>query len=59
MASQDMDAAQVATPEHAVRNLLADLSPTSRIIITHGSYRAEYHRRLAAIEAAFDRMGRS
>ena len=56
MSSQDMDAAQVATPDHAVRNLLDDLTADEPFVITHGDYRAAYHRRLAAIEAAFDRM---
>jgi NAD(P)-dependent dehydrogenase (short-subunit alcohol dehydrogenase family) len=56
MSSQDMDAAQVATPDHAVRNLLDDLTANEPFVITHGDYRASYHRRLAAIEAAFDRM---
>jgi len=56
MSSQGMDAAQVATPDHAVRNLLGDLTADEPFVITHGDYRAAYHRRLAAIEAAFDRM---
>jgi NAD(P)-dependent dehydrogenase (short-subunit alcohol dehydrogenase family) len=56
MSSQDMDAAQVATPDHAVRNLLDDLTADEPYVITHGDYRAAYHRRLVPIEAAFDRM---
>jgi len=59
MASQDMDAAQVVTPDHAVRNLLDDLVADEPYVITHGDYRTAYHRRLAAIEAAFDRMEQS
>jgi NAD(P)-dependent dehydrogenase (short-subunit alcohol dehydrogenase family) len=56
MSSQEMDAAQVATPDHAVRNLLEDLVADEPYVITHGDYRGAYHRRLEAIEAAFDRM---
>jgi hypothetical protein len=56
MSSQAMDAAQVATPDHAVRNLLHDLIGDEPYVITHGDYRDPYHRRIAAIEAAFDRM---
>jgi NAD(P)-dependent dehydrogenase (short-subunit alcohol dehydrogenase family) len=59
MASRAVGEADVVTPEHAVRNLLADLLANEPYIITHGSYRAQYHSRLAAFEAAFDRMGRS
>ena len=39
-----------------MRNLLTDLVANEPYLITHGAYRAEYHARLAAIEAAFDRM---
>jgi len=56
MSSQDMDAAKVATPDHAVRNVLDDLMADEPYVITHGDYRDAYHRRIAAIEAAFDRM---
>ena len=61
MASRDMtqDSHSVVTAEVAVRNLLAELATNPPYIVTHGSYRAQYHSRLAAIEAAFDRMGRS
>jgi NAD(P)-dependent dehydrogenase (short-subunit alcohol dehydrogenase family) len=59
MASQSMDAAQVATPDHAVRNLLDDLIGDEPYVITHGDYRDAYHRRIGAIEAAFDRMERA
>jgi NAD(P)-dependent dehydrogenase (short-subunit alcohol dehydrogenase family) len=56
MASRKMGDDHVATPEHAVRNLIADLIANEPYVITHGAYRADYHDRLAAIEAAFDRM---
>ena len=59
MSSRKMGDDHVATPEHAVRNLIADLIANEPYVITHGAYRAEYHERLAAIEAAFDRMERS
>jgi NAD(P)-dependent dehydrogenase (short-subunit alcohol dehydrogenase family) len=59
MSSRKMGDSHVATPEHAVRNLITDLVANEPFIITHGAYRAEYHERLAAIEAAFDRMERS
>jgi NAD(P)-dependent dehydrogenase (short-subunit alcohol dehydrogenase family) len=49
----------VVTPDHAVRNLLADLLADEPYVITHGSYRARFRERLAALEAAFDRMERS
>ena len=56
MSSQGMDAAQEATPDHAVRNLLDDLIADEPFVITHGDYRAAYRRRLEPIEAAFDRL---
>jgi NAD(P)-dependent dehydrogenase (short-subunit alcohol dehydrogenase family) len=56
MSSRKVGAEHVATAEHAVRNLLTDLVADEPYLITHGSYRAEYHARLAALEAAFDRM---
>jgi NAD(P)-dependent dehydrogenase (short-subunit alcohol dehydrogenase family) len=59
MSSRKMGDEHLATAEHAVRNLLADLEANEPYIITHGAYRAEYRERLAAIEAAFDRMERA
>jgi NAD(P)-dependent dehydrogenase (short-subunit alcohol dehydrogenase family) len=56
MASRGMGEEHIATPEHAVRNLLADLVADEPYVITHGKYRADYHERLAVMEAAFDRM---
>jgi NAD(P)-dependent dehydrogenase (short-subunit alcohol dehydrogenase family) len=59
MSSRKMGDEHVATPEHAVRNLITDLAANEPFVITHGAYRAEYRERLAAIEAAFDRLERS
>jgi len=56
MSSRKVGEEHVATAEHAVRNLLTDLVANEPYLITHGAYRAEYHARLAALEAAFDRM---
>ena len=56
MSSRKVGEEHVATAEHAVRNLLTDLVANEPYLITHGAYRAEYHARLAAVEAAFDRM---
>ena len=46
----------VATPEHAIRNLLDDLRAKERYIITHGDYRAGVEAQQAEILAAFQRM---
>ena len=46
----------VVTPEHAVRNLLADLEADEPYCLTHGSHRPVYEERRAAMDAAFDRM---
>jgi NAD(P)-dependent dehydrogenase (short-subunit alcohol dehydrogenase family) len=59
MSSRKMGDEHVATPDHAVRNLLADLLANEPYVITHGAYRDEYHERLADLERAFDRMERS
>ena len=59
MSSQKITVAQVVSPEGAVRNLLAALADDQPYLITHGDFRADYERRAAAIEAAFDRMERS
>jgi NAD(P)-dependent dehydrogenase (short-subunit alcohol dehydrogenase family) len=59
MSSQRMSVTQVATQEQATRNLLEALVADEPYLITHGGFRADYHRRLAAIEGAFDRMERS
>jgi NAD(P)-dependent dehydrogenase (short-subunit alcohol dehydrogenase family) len=59
MSGSNMREDHLATPEHAVRNLITDLVANEPFVITHGAYRADYHERLAAIEAAFDRMMRA
>jgi NAD(P)-dependent dehydrogenase (short-subunit alcohol dehydrogenase family) len=56
MSSQKLSVAQVVSPEEAVRNLLVALADDEPYLITHGDYRADYQRRVAAIEDAFDRM---
>jgi NAD(P)-dependent dehydrogenase (short-subunit alcohol dehydrogenase family) len=56
MASRKVDtAAHVATPEHAVRNLLQELEADRRYIVSHGQYRDELVERCDDIVAAFDR----
>ena len=56
VAHQPMDDGDLATPEHAIRNLLADLDAGEPYVITHGSFRPLYDQRRDAIDAAFDRM---
>jgi NAD(P)-dependent dehydrogenase (short-subunit alcohol dehydrogenase family) len=46
----------LVTPEHAVRNLLADLMANVPYSLTHGSYRPRYAKRRDALESALDRM---
>jgi NAD(P)-dependent dehydrogenase (short-subunit alcohol dehydrogenase family) len=46
----------VATPEHAVRNLLTELDRKSAYIITHGTYRHQVEAQQREVLAAFDRM---
>jgi hypothetical protein len=45
-------------PEHAIRNLLPDLD-ANEPYVTHGSVRADYNERRAALERALDRMENS
>jgi hypothetical protein len=59
MASRKMGDSHIATAEHAVRNLLADILTNQPYVLTHGAYRREYQERRDALEAAFDRMERS
>jgi NAD(P)-dependent dehydrogenase (short-subunit alcohol dehydrogenase family) len=59
MSSRSMGEEHVATPDHAVRNLVDDLVADEPYVITHGAYRGEYHERVAALEQAFDRMERT
>ncbi len=56
IAHQPMGDGDLATPEHAIRNLLADLDAGEPYLITHGSFRPSYEQRRDAIDAAFDRM---
>lgn len=56
LAHQPMGDGDLATPEHAIRNLLADLEAGEPYTLTHGSYRPLYEQRRDAIDAAFDRM---
>lgn len=56
VAHQPMEDGDVVTPEHAIRNLLADLEADEPYVLTHGSYRPLYEQRRDALDAAFDRM---
>jgi meso-butanediol dehydrogenase / (S,S)-butanediol dehydrogenase / diacetyl reductase len=56
LAHQPLGPDDVTSPEHAIRNLLADLEAGEPYVITHGSYRPLYQQRRDAIDAAFDRM---
>jgi len=56
IAHQPMGDDDLATPEHAIRNLLADLVAGEPYVLTHGSYRPLYLQRRDALDAAFDRM---
>jgi NAD(P)-dependent dehydrogenase (short-subunit alcohol dehydrogenase family) len=56
IAHQPMGDGDLATPEHAIRNLLVDLEAGEPYVLTHGSYRAVYEERRASLDAAFDRM---
>jgi NAD(P)-dependent dehydrogenase (short-subunit alcohol dehydrogenase family) len=49
----------VVLPEHAVRNLLDDLDADVPYSVTHGTVRADYEERHAAMSDALDRMERS
>ena len=59
LAHQPMGDGDLVTPEHAIRNLLADLETGAPYLITHGSFRPIYEQRRAAMDAAFDRMENS
>lgn len=48
--------ADLTTPGHAIRNLVADLDANEPFSLTHGTYRLIWNRRRDAIEVAFDRM---
>ena len=49
----------VVMPEHAIRNLLADLDADEPYSVTHGDVRDAYNERHAAMTAALDRMEQS
>ncbi len=59
LAAAPMVDGDLATPDHAIRNLLADLAADEPFCLTHGSYRPAWHARRDTIEAAFDRMDAS
>lgn len=56
LAHREFNPDDLATADHAVRNVLTDLMDNVPYSLTHGSYRAVYHKRRDALEAAFDRM---
>jgi NAD(P)-dependent dehydrogenase (short-subunit alcohol dehydrogenase family) len=57
LATREFDSsAEVATPEHAVRNLLAELRDNRPYVISHGNYRHVVERRQAEVLASIDRM---
>jgi len=59
LAQKPMADGDVVMPEHAIRNLLADLEADEPYSVTHGSYRPYYEARRDAMDAALDRMERS
>lgn len=56
LAHRPMADGDVVPPEHAIRNLFADLDANVPHSITHGSFLPVYERRRDAMDAAFDRM---
>lgn len=59
MASRKVDtAAHVVSPDHATRNLLAELADNQRFIVSHGAYRNELVERCDDLVAAVDRAQR-
>jgi NAD(P)-dependent dehydrogenase (short-subunit alcohol dehydrogenase family) len=56
LAHRPLAEGDVVMPEHAVRNLLADLRADEPYSLTHGGHRPVYEQRRAAMDAAFDRM---
>jgi NAD(P)-dependent dehydrogenase (short-subunit alcohol dehydrogenase family) len=59
LSHRPVGADDVVMPEHAVRNLLADLEADHPYTVTHGTVRADYLERHDALLAALDRMERS
>lgn len=56
LAHRPMSEEDVASPEHAVRNLWRDLVDDVPYSVTHGAFRPSYELRRDAMDAAFDRM---
>lgn len=57
LATREFDSsAAVATPEHAVRNLLTDLRDNRPHVISHGDYRSLVEARQREVLASIDRM---
>ena len=56
LAHRPVGADDVVMPEHAIRNLLADLEADRLYIVTHGTIRADYLERHDAMTSALDRM---
>ena len=56
IAHQPMGDGDLATPEHAIRNLLADLEAGEPYCSPTVPYRPLYQQRRDALDAAFDRM---
>jgi NAD(P)-dependent dehydrogenase (short-subunit alcohol dehydrogenase family) len=59
LAHRPVDANDVVMPEHAIRNLLADLDADRPYSVTHGAIRDDYNERHEAMSAALDRMEQS
>lgn len=59
LADMPMSPEDLATPEHAVRNLLRDLDLNVPYSVTHGTVRSAYTQRRDDLEAAFDRKEQS
>jgi NAD(P)-dependent dehydrogenase (short-subunit alcohol dehydrogenase family) len=59
LAHRPVGADDIVMPEHAIRNLLADLEADEPYIVTHGTIRADYTERHDALVDAIDRMEKS
>jgi hypothetical protein len=59
LAHRPLEDRDLATPEYAIRTLLADLDADRPYVVTHGSVRRVYTRRRDEMDAAIDRMERS
>jgi len=56
LAHRPVGEGDMVSPDHAIRNLLADLIADAPYSVTHGSHRTVYEQRRAALDAAHDRM---